>query len=124
MAFDLCKILGVEEGEVFKLNGAEYKIIGNKMYHLDGVFSKAWTKVDYPLNLLAEAEIERLPFVPALDKSYFYVDYDLSVQKTCNDCVSEDIYRIKLGVCYRTAEEAKEKGVPLMQQWLKEIRGE
>lgn len=122
--FNLCKILGVEEGEVFKLNGADYKIENNKFKHKSSDTGE-FVAVSYSLNLLAEAEFVRLPFVPNYKQEYWSPAIlnpgeTISVWTT-NEYTRQDLYAIKLNIAFRTKEDCDKLGVPLMEQWKKEL---
>lgn len=131
MNINLLDIFEVVENEVFELNGAPYKVMDNKLcipigFDLNG----EWEPVGYSINKLVEAEFERLPFVPKEGEIYWSVSrlcgFNKDFEPYCYDNGFDefDIMAFKLGLCYRTEQEAKEKGIPLMQQWLKELGGE
>lgn len=126
MKLNLLKILGVEEGEIFKLNGYEYKIVSGDLYSKKNPSDFVWIRVNYPIYLLHEAEFERLPFVPKAGERYWtaqkvYTHDQVNVTEYKMELVGIDIKNLELGLCYRTKEEAEREGIPklkaLIEKW-------
>lgn len=119
MKLSIYELLGVEEEEAFKLNGAEYKIIDGKSFGKspDGT----WQKMILGINLLHEAEFERLPFVPKPCETYYTIDSILTAVIKINNLCSDDFLRMEYGLCYRTKAQAEQEGIPkmkaLMEKW-------
>lgn len=126
--FDLCKLLGVEEGEIFKLNGTEYKIEDNKFKHKQ-LESGEFCAVGYSLNLLAEAEFERMPFVPKKGQRYWIptgeVGKEIYSKEVTFDGDLADFNALDLDICYKTKEQSDAEGIPKMQalrdKWKKKL---
>ena len=63
MKIDLCKLLGVEEGEEFKREGSNYdyryRVYNNRIQHFDEVL-KIWEYSTLTVNALAGSEIIKL----------------------------------------------------------------
>lgn len=125
MAFDLCKVLGVEENEEFFLNGYKYKIRENQMYSAENPLGVMWAKCEYSLNLLAKAEIKRQPFVPKFEQKYWLPAISniggVISMCTINSQTGYDLIAIKHNLAFRTEEDCDKLGVPLMEQWKKEL---
>ena len=62
MKIDLCKLLGVEEGEEFNIEGfgIKYRIYNNRLERYDADF-KEWIYSTFGFNKLIESEIIKLP---------------------------------------------------------------
>ena len=64
MKIDLCKILGVEEGEEFEREGSNYdyryRVYNNRIQHFDEVL-KIWEYSTLTINALVTSEIIKLP---------------------------------------------------------------
>ena len=64
MKIDLCKLLGVEEGEEFKRDDSKiyykYRVCNNKIQHFDEVL-KIWEYSTLSINALVTSEIIKLP---------------------------------------------------------------
>ena len=64
MKIDLCKLLGVEEGEEFKRDGSKlyykYRVHNNIIQHFDEVL-KIWEYSTLSINALVTSEIIKLP---------------------------------------------------------------
>lgn len=92
MKIDLCKLLGVEEGEEFKREGSNYdyryRVYNNRIQHFDEVL-KIWEYSTLTVNALATSEIIKLPkkkqfsqdtlnFFKCIDKKYKWIAKDKS----------------------------------------------
>lgn len=123
--FDLCKLLGVEENEEFFLNGYKYKIRENQMYSAANPLGVMWAKCEYSLNLLADAEFKRQPFVPKHGQEYWSPAISITgeVISVWNRNVynGDNLFAIKLNIAFKTKEDCDKLGVPLMEQWKKEL---
>ena len=90
MKIDLCKLLGVEEGEEFKREGSNYdyryRVYNNRIQHFDEVL-KIWEYSTLTVNALATSEIIKLPkkkqfsqdtlnFFKCIDKKYKWIAKD------------------------------------------------
>ena len=90
MKIDLCKLLGVEEGEEFKRDDSKiyykYRVCNNKIQHFDEVL-KIWEYSTLSINTLVESEIIKLPkkkefsqdtlnFFKCIDKRCKYIAKD------------------------------------------------
>ena len=126
--FDLCKLLGVEEGEEFKVitfgTWLTYKIERNKlMYLIDN--ERKWVLSEIEVNTFAEAEIERLPFVPKHGQEYWSPAFSRTGEVisvwTRNEYKGDDLFAIKLNLAFRTKDDCDKLCVPLMEQWKKEL---
>ena len=64
MKIDLCKLLGVEEGEEFKIEGYNleyrYKVYNNRIQYFDEVLEQ-WNYSSLSVNALVTSEIIKLP---------------------------------------------------------------
>ena len=107
---EVAKMLGVELGERFDINGF------NEFYFLDtdGLYSFNGTNCkcdEYFSKLLAgELTIKRKPWKPKRGETYWYVEKDGDVlEMEWHPCryMSNHVNRYKLGNCYRTKEEAE-----------------
>ena len=100
MKIDLCKLLGVEEGEEFKLKlfGAigKYRLKNGKLEYYDDFINK-WVESTISMNDILESEIIKLPkkkeftddelcILRNIDKRYKWVARDKSV----NLCIFDD----------------------------------
>ena len=78
MKIDLCKLLGVEEGEEFKRDDSKiyykYRVCNNKIQHFDEVL-KIWEYSTLSINTLVTSEIIKLP------KKKEFTDDELCVLK-------------------------------------------
>ena len=92
MKIDLCKLLGVEEGEEFKTEGYNleyrYRIYNNRIQHFNEVL-KIWDYSSLSVNALVTLEIIKLPkkkqfsqdtlnFFKMIDKKYKWIAKDKS----------------------------------------------
>ena len=95
MKIDLCKLLGVEEGEEFKRDDSKiyykYRVCNNKIQHFDEVL-KIWEYSTLSINTLVTSEIIKLPkkkefnddelcILRNIDKKYKWIARD----KVCKD---------------------------------------
>ena len=62
MKIDLCKLLGVEEGEEFRLSKSDnnYRIYNNKLHYYDYDYER-WEKSHLDFNVVANMEVIKLP---------------------------------------------------------------
>ena len=92
MKIDLCKLLGVEEGEEFKRDDSKiyykYRVCNNKIQHFDEVL-KIWEYSTLSINTLVTSEIIKLPkkkeftddelcILKNIDKKYKWIAKDKS----------------------------------------------
>ena len=92
MKIDLCKLLGVEEGEEFKRDDSKiyykYRVYNNIIQHFDEVL-KIWEYSTLSINTLVTSEIIKLPkkkqfsqdtlnFFKMIDKKYKWIAKDKS----------------------------------------------
>ena len=92
MKIDLCKRLGVEEGEEFKREGSDYdyrfRVYNNRIQHFDKEL-KIWEYSTLTVNALAASEIIKLPkkkqftddelyILRNIDKKYKWIAKDKS----------------------------------------------
>ena len=92
MKIDLCKLLGVEEGEEFKRDDSKiyykYRVHNNIIQHFDEVL-KIWEYSTLSINALVASEIIKLPkkkqfsqdtlnFFKMIDKKYKWIAKDKS----------------------------------------------
>ena len=92
MKIDLCKLLGVEEGEEFKIEGYNleyrYKVHNNRIQYFDEVLEQ-WNYSSLSINALATSEIIKLPkkkefsqdelcILRNIDKEYKWITKDRS----------------------------------------------
>ena len=92
MKIDLCKLLGVEEGEEFKRDDSKiyykYRVCNNKIQHFDEVL-KIWEYSTLSINALVTSEIIKLPKIKEftddelcilrnIDKKYKWIARDES----------------------------------------------
>ena len=92
MKIDLCKLLGVEEGEEFKRDGSNYdyryRVYNNKLQYFSEEL-KIWDYCTLTINALVETEIIKLPkkkqfsqdtlnFFKMIDKKYKWIAKDKS----------------------------------------------
>ena len=90
MKIDLCKMLGVEEKEEFKIEGCDYnyrfRVYNNRIQHFDKEL-KLWEYSTLTVNALAGSEIIKLPkkkefsqdtlnFFKCIDKRWRYIAKD------------------------------------------------
>ena len=86
MKIDLCKLLGVEEGEEFKLSESDltHRINNNK---LEVLYEGLWGYTAIAFNKVAKSEITKLPkkkefsqdtlnFFKCIDKKFKWIDKD------------------------------------------------
>ena len=100
MKIDLCKLLGVEEGEEFTRDDSKiyykYRVYNNRIQHFDEVL-KIWDYSTLTVNALVTSEIIKLPkkkeftddelcILRNIDKRYKWVARDKSV----NLCIFDD----------------------------------
>ena len=64
----LCKMLGVEIGEEFKICGATYKITDDLEINYDGI----WIPSTLSLTTILNKPVEKLPFRPKQMDTYYY----------------------------------------------------
>lgn len=111
---DVAKILGVELGEEFKIDGDE--LISGRIFKIDETsllekdMGNYWGEPDTRLEelLCGDLKIVKLPWKPKNKEGYYYpctyeqeVFYALWVGSTFNYAM------YNLGMCYRTREEAE-----------------
>ena len=106
----IAKMLGVELGERFDINGFNefYFLDTDGLYSFNGTYCKC---DEYFSKLLAgELTIKRKPWKPKRGETYWYVEKDGDVlEMEWHPCryMSNHVNRYKLGNCYRTREEAE-----------------
>ena len=106
----VAKMLGVELGERFDINGFNefYFLDTDGLYSFNGTYCKC---DEYFSKLLAgELTIKRKPWKPKRGETYWYVEKDGDVlEMEWHPCryMSNHVNRYKLGNCYRTCEEAE-----------------
>lgn len=128
--FDLCKILGVEEGEDFQVKifgkWSSYKVERNQLMYFNYSTDKLkWVLSEVDVNAFVNAEIKRLPFVPKHGQEYWSPAISITgeVVSVWNRNVynGDDLFAIKLNIAFKTKEDCDKLGVPLMEQWKKEL---
>ena len=76
MKIDLCKLLGVEEGEEFKIEGYNleyrYKVYNNRIQYFDEVLEQ-WNYSSLSVNALVVSEIIKLPKKKELTDDELYI---------------------------------------------------
>lgn len=114
---DVARILGVELGEEFKIDGSNliYKFLENGLYFrcIEG-----WLPAKYQfLDLIkGELEIVKLPWQPGLCDSYYYPNHTFrSVEGNLWDNSAIDFALKEAGMIFRTAEEC-EAALPEMRK--------
>ena len=112
---DVAKMLGVEHGEEFNLKDCSREVVCTHRFKLTmgglcEFWDNTWVCHDMIGDLLTgEYEIVKLPWKPKFGDEY----YCASVPQRCiRKCFWSNITRdyafYKLGMCYRTKEEAEE----------------
>lgn len=116
MKIDLCKLLGVEEGEEFKLKlfGAigKYRLKNGKLEYYDDFINK-WVESTISMNDILESEIIKLPkkkkfsqetlnFFKCIDKKYEWIAKDMNddVHAFCEKPIKESRYWFYDGCFY------------------------
>lgn len=101
----VAKLLGVQIGEYFQINGREgtYVLIHDGLHHIEGGFMVEGTLSDL---LAGKCSIKRKPWKPKTNEVYWSIlpDGATHLSKWYNDFVDINVY--KLGNCYKTAKEA------------------
>ena len=106
----VAKMLGVELGERFDINGFNefYFLDTDGLYSFNGTYCKC---DEYFSKLLAgELTIKRKPWKPKRGETYWYVEKDGDVlEMEWHPCryMSNHVNRYKLSNCYGTKEEAE-----------------
>lgn len=122
---DLCKMFGKEVNEEFKLSGIDGTLKVNEHNELIFKHDSSPTAIWYPLveqlNITAQRDIIDIPWVPKFDEEYWFVNAYGNIDNERNDYDEIDRLRIKTGNCFRTDKQAMEKGIPIMEQWKKEL---
>ena len=76
MKIDLCKLLGVEEGEEFKREGSDYdyrfRVYNNRIQYFDEVLEQ-WNYSSLSVNALVVSEIIKLPKKKELTDDELYI---------------------------------------------------
>ena len=106
----VAKMLGVELGERFDINGFNefYFLETDGLYSFNGTYCKC---DEYFSKLLAgELTIKHEPWKPKRGETYWYVEKDGDIwEMEWHPCryMSDHVNRYKLGNCYRTRKEAE-----------------
>lgn len=114
---DVAKLLGVELGEEFDIERSisnPYKITSGGLE--DGYGNIAPTIFS---NIIKNPNvIKKRPFKPKKVELYWFIDSDGEARYSENVKLPIDYYRVSLGNCYRTKEEAKEHA----REWFDKMR--
>lgn len=120
---DLCKLFEVEPNEEFKLSGisgtlmvnSDNELMFKQLYH-----TNIWTPFVEQINLTAQREVEKFPFVPKVGEVYWTVDEGIAYKSSFNWTLHQ-VSKLELGLCYRTKAQAEQEGIPkikaLMEKW-------
>ena len=114
---EIAKLLGVEAGEVFRIEDSDFGLYGYYRIAEDGLSYSyrsepyEWRPSPYFQSLIrGDIELTKLPQKPAIKDLYYYPD--TTVPDLCGDCVWEDDevdnYRFQHGFVFATREEAIE----------------
>ena len=114
MKIDLCKLLGVEEGEEFRLSKSDnnYRIYNNKLHYYDYDYER-WEKSHLDFNVVANMEVIKLPkkkefsqetlnFFKCINKKYKWIAKDMNddVHTFCEKPIKESRYWFYDGCFY------------------------
>lgn len=106
MKIDLCKLLQVEEGEEFEIEGfgIKYRVYNNRIQYFNKAFKK-WRDSILAINELLESEMIKLPkkkkfsqdtlnFFKCIDKEYKWIakDMDGEVNVFCEKPIKDDTF--------------------------------
>lgn len=100
---------------------SEYVVEKNVLFYINDENKKVNTAI--PLNVIANAEIRRLPFVPKVGEKYWSIESRDNVCEYVFRCDSYDVSQLELGLCYRTKEQAKREGIPKMKALIEKWGG-
>lgn len=112
---DVAKMLGVEIGEEFKIDGDE--LISGRIFKIDETsllvkeMGNYWGEPDTRLEelLCGDLKIVKLPWKPKCGDLYYYPEVNCKrVQITSFEGYTTDLALIALRMCYRTEAEAQE----------------
>lgn len=119
---EVAKLLGVELGEWFRVNGSDYCLTGDGISNEYGVLSPIALN-----NLLTGAcELKKHPFRPKLNEKYYYVCDNGDVSYYNNDFSVADLSIIAFGNCFRSKAEAeanKDRILAKFEEIKKEMEG-
>lgn len=103
---DVAKLLGVQIGEYFQINGREgtFVLIHDGLHHIEGGFMVEGTLSDL---LAGKCSIKRKPWKPKTNEAYWSILPDGATHLSRWDNHIVDINVYKLGNCYRTVKEAE-----------------
>lgn len=109
---EVAKMLGVELGEEFNIDYAtDITTLSAKVtdtgFHIINSNSPEFSGLFLNLLLSGQLEIKRKPWKPEYIEQYYFIDKNGDIMATVWRDWHEDIYRYKLGNCYRTEEEAE-----------------
>lgn len=103
---EVAKLLGVEIGEEFDIEGFCYN-----PYHFtdSGLIDREDDENNEALVSLITGQypIIKRPFIPKEEERYFYIDEDGDIRPSSNDLDAFDFALIAFGNCFRTKEEAE-----------------
>ena len=108
---EVAKMLGVELGEEFEVDyGSNVVTLSAKVtdtgFHIINSNNLEFSGLFLNLLLSGQLEIKRKPWKPEYIEQYYFIDKNGDIMATVWRDWYEDIYRYKLGNCYRTKEEA------------------
>ena len=107
----LCKMLGVEIGEEFKICGDTYKITDDLDINYDGI----WMRTTLSLTNILNWPVEKLPFRPKEGEQFYYPTLGMvdAYGSTRNQNRPLDKLIIRNNLAFRTKEEAIAKAVEM-----------
>lgn len=126
----VAEMLGVKPGEEFKVKWKSGINFTNSKYCFteEGIneVGTTWFAHGIFADILSgKAEIVKLPWKPYLTEEYYvYSTYTNSSRRARWRGLTEDLLCWKLGNCFKTREEAENKGKEIMEQIEKEFEEE
>lgn len=112
---EVAKMLGVELGEEFNLKDCTEETQSTNRFKItmDGLYEfwdNTWMHHDWIGDLLlGEYEIVKLPWKPQFDDEYYCTSVPQRCVRKCYwSNITRDYAFYRLGMCYRTKEEAEE----------------
>lgn len=119
---EVAKLLGVEMGEWFRVNGSDYCLTS------DGLIDAYKIGSPVALNslLTGACEVRKLPFRPKLNEEYYFVWDNGDIGYYTNNFSVADLSIIAFGNCFRSEAEAeanKDKILAKFEEIKKEMEG-
>lgn len=119
---EVAKMLGVELGEWFRVNGNDYCLTSNGLSNA----YKIGSPVALNSLLTGACEVRKLPFRPKEDETYYYIQSDGNISSLYNSFGCVDYAFFALGNCFRSKAEAKankDKILAKFEEIKKEMEG-